>query len=783
MLKRRWQIALLVTGLLLATAAGAFGPIIRGRVKSAGARYGAEVSVDTVLPAWKGARLRGVHVKLADMPHASIDFDEVVVESGSPRRVRVHGGQVKFVGGPDEMATELAALRSRLATPAADDAPSAGGTDLALDGLTFELKPADATIGLTAKAVALTRVEGGLAIDAGTVELGRGDAHVSVAALHVDVKRTSDGMLLKKLTTEALLADLGAVSKPSPKPDASGATPVPVSSGAPSAAAAPSTTGESVISARVAAFRQRFDVVEPMLQAKLTQDAIVELGGVKIAIHQGDETLNLGPGTARLIHEDTRLAVEYASSASSDGKAFSVRGTLPKPGDPLAIDFTGGPITLATLGVRDGDFKLMDVADSTLTASVHLELSADQKRISASGDGTIERLAFDVKAVSPEPIRGLRLSFSGKADLDVDLGRAHVEQGEIEIGALDLKGDLDYQRIASVASGEAPKFKLRSNFEIPLTPCQSLLDAAPKGLLPTVAGIRMAGSLALLGHANLDTTNLDRDYDLDWTLANSCRVTEIAPTLDVKRFHKTFKRTAYTPEGKPTELDSGPGSGNWVAYSHISKFMETAVITCEDGRFESHDGFDHEAIKNSIRENLRTGKFVRGASTVSMQLAKNLYLSRTKTVSRKLEESILTMYLEQSLTKEQIIELYLNVVELGPMVYGIESAAAHYFHSTAAQLSVSQAFYLASILPNPQVQHFAAAGAVSPGWMGKLRVLMKYANKRNRLTDEELEEGLSEVVVRGSPTPMKDPQAPGVVSPKGGEGSQEPTDPAGFQLP
>src|SRR6185369_17461401 len=108
------------------------------------------------------------------------------------------------------------------------------------------------------------------------------------------------------------------------------------------------------------------------------------------------------------------------------------------------------------------------------------------------------------------------------------------------------------------------------------------------------------------------------------------------------------------------------------------------------------------------RENIRQKKFVRGASTISMQLAKNVYLDRTKNLARKLQEALLTMYLEQELTKEQIMELYLNVVEFGPMIYGIGAAARHYFNAAAGELALSQALYISSIIPNPKAAHFGA---------------------------------------------------------------------------
>jgi membrane peptidoglycan carboxypeptidase len=146
---------------------------------------------------------------------------------------------------------------------------------------------------------------------------------------------------------------------------------------------------------------------------------------------------------------------------------------------------------------------------------------------------------------------------------------------------------------------------------------------------------------------------------------------------------------------------------------------------------------------------LKAGRFVRGGSTVTMQLAKNLYLHREKTLSRKLQEAVLTMLLEQSLTKEQILELYLNVIEFAPGLYGIGPAAAHYFHSTPRELSLGQALYLVTLLPNPKSQHFKPDGSLSDRWTDYLHHLMEIAHKIRRIDDKELATGLAEEVHRG----------------------------------
>ena len=279
-------------------------------------------------------------------------------------------------------------------------------------------------------------------------------------------------------------------------------------------------------------------------------------------------------------------------------------------------------------------------------------------------------------ALSDEPVAGLELAVRLKGEVDLDGRRARVAEGEVDLGAIRFTAHGDYER-----SGDARH--VRGTFEMPLTACQSMLDSTPKGLVPKLQGMRLAGSYALRGRADVDTAHLDRAFVLDWDAVQHLPRRRGAAEHLGRALQDALPRTAYDAEGKPFLLEAGPGTPEWVPLNGISKFMEAAVMTTEDGAFHRHHGFDHEAIRNSIRENLRQRKFVRGASTISMQLAKNLYLDRGKNLSRKLQEAVLTMYLEQALTKEQIIELYLNVIELGPGLYGIGPAARYYFSGTA----------------------------------------------------------------------------------------------------
>lgn len=149
----------------------------------------------------------------------------------------------------------------------------------------------------------------------------------------------------------------------------------------------------------------------------------------------------------------------------------------------------------------------------------------------------------------------------------------------------------------------------------------------------------------------------------------------------------------------------GPKSRYWTPSGRIPAEMKWAVILAEDSNFYKHEGFDVKAIKNAIKYDLEKKSLKRGASTITQQTAKNLFLSREKTITRKLKEIYLAYRMEQELTKGRIIELYLNVVELGPMVYGVGHGAQYYFGKPASALTPRECAFLAAMLPGPRVAY------------------------------------------------------------------------------
>jgi monofunctional biosynthetic peptidoglycan transglycosylase len=160
--------------------------------------------------------------------------------------------------------------------------------------------------------------------------------------------------------------------------------------------------------------------------------------------------------------------------------------------------------------------------------------------------------------------------------------------------------------------------------------------------------------------------------------------------LEARREEARRKGSAFKPQQ------------TWLPLSRISPHLHLAVVVAEDAGFYGHRGFDMEEMREALKENWEAKRFVRGASTITQQLAKNLYLSTAKTPWRKIQEAWITVRLERDLPKSRILELYLNVVEWGEGVFGAEAAARHYFGKPAGDLSAEEAAWLAAILPAPR---------------------------------------------------------------------------------
>lgn len=195
-------------------------------------------------------------------------------------------------------------------------------------------------------------------------------------------------------------------------------------------------------------------------------------------------------------------------------------------------------------------------------------------------------------------------------------------------------------------------------------------------------------------------------------------------------------------QGKYHPLVVGPKNRRWTPSGSIPPEMKWAVILAEDSNFYKHEGIDVKAIKQAIKYDLEKKSFKRGASTITQQTAKNLFLSREKTITRKLKEIYLAWRMEQELTKGRIIELYLNVVELGPMVYGIGHGAQYYFGKPASALTARECAFLAAMLPGPRVAYNPYKNLRRV--VKRSDMILKLMRQKGVLSDDEYRAGAAE---------------------------------------
>ena len=234
-------------------------------------------------------------------------------------------------------------------------------------------------------------------------------------------------------------------------------------------------------------------------------------------------------------------------------------------------------------------------------------------------------------------------------------------------------------------------------------PSQELFSSLPEGLFHTLFGIKTYGDLSY---------NLD--FFVDLSIPDSLKFSsdlirhnfhiQKFGTVDFTSLESDFEYTTFE-KGEPVRsFIVGSGNPNFTPLLQISPYIQNALLCTEDGAFFYHRGFIPEAFQQSIVQNIKQKRFARGGSTISMQLVKNVFLKRNKTIARKLEEVIIVWLIENQglCSKERMFEVYLNIIEWGPNIYGITEASRFYFNKKPSELSLSESIYLSSIVPKPK---------------------------------------------------------------------------------
>lgn len=273
--------------------------------------------------------------------------------------------------------------------------------------------------------------------------------------------------------------------------------------------------------------------------------------------------------------------------------------------------------------------------------------------------------------------------------------------------------------------------------KIPKMKAQDFIVSLPEGLFTNFEGMEAEGNFSY----NLEflyNKNKPRELVFDSNFKKENLKIIKYGEANLNKLNSSFTYRAIINGIRQRAVEVSPSNSNFTPLGEISPYLRKAVLTSEDPSFFSHRGFINEAFKQSIIKNIKTKRFSRGASTISMQLIKNVFLTREKTLSRKLEEILLVYILENNRisSKERMLEVYFNIIEWGPNVYGIGEASLFYFGKHPSHLTLNESLFLASIVPRPR----------SFAWQfdGQARLKDTYMKRNHYIADLMLRRGLLE---------------------------------------
>ncbi|MCB9713983.1 MAG: transglycosylase domain-containing protein [Myxococcales bacterium] len=431
------------------------------------------------------------------------------------------------------------------------------------------------------------------------------------------------------------------------------------------------------------------------------------------------------------------VSLEGGFSDRDDGRAearlWSVAGWVQRDLGEGEIEVSMDAFELGKVPDVLSRLPLVESESATVGGRVALVFGRGMAR--AEGQVRVDGLNVAHRMLARETVRDVGFDLDFAMELEPSKPRVVVRHAELRRRGVRLRvsGEL-------LHPSERSDRRYRLHAEVPATPCDEVLRAIPTALIPSLQGFVLGGSFELgvdvdVDFADLDALRLDGSVGID-----GCRVEERPPRAAAERLAGGFTHRVTMRDGRVRAVHLYPGSTTFTPLPEISPHMVQAVLTTEDGGFWRHKGFLPSQFRTALLRNLEAGKIRLGASTITMQMVKNVLLSHERTLARKLQEMILTWYVETALSKQRIMEIYLNIVELGPGIYGVTRAAQHYFGKHPAELTPPEAAYLALMLPSPVRRHVHyCQGAPTEAFMVKVRRILKIMNERGRLSDLDYE--------------------------------------------
>jgi hypothetical protein len=437
-----------------------------------------------------------------------------------------------------------------------------------------------------------------------------------------------------------------------------------------------------------------------------------------------------GTGSVR-IGPSEPIAVRELAAARRGAGALEIRGSIDDAGVSRAIaaevtarglTVTGERVPLGSLA--DAARPLgVDLGDTRATGSLAIR---DAGQLELAIDGTLEGLVVEHSAVAATRVE---LSPRIAGELTITDEAIVLASGQVAEGAIQLAASGWLRRTASAG---------QLDLQLGEAGCQDLLAAVPERVRGPLDGMALTGRVAARARLAIDLAAAAGDgVQLGGELVGGCVVLAEPPAADVRRLAEpgTQRLADGTRIGGARE---GKGDPAWTRLRRLPAHVIGAFVSAEDGRFFAHAGFDLHQIARSLEIDLRERRLARGGSTISQQLIKNAFLTQRRSLDRKLQEAILTWRLEQRLTKKQILERYLNIIELGPRIFGLDAAARYWFGVAPDELSVRQAAFLAALTSQPtsMTRRVRKASGLDPDSAERVATILR-AMRRDGVIDAD----------------------------------------------
>jgi hypothetical protein len=486
---------------------------------------------------------------------------------------------------------------------------------------------------------------------------------------------------------------------------------------------------------------------------------IVTVEGGEVALWPKMALSGIGGRIVENPEERGRYVLDLAGGYGGvPGQLWTAKGTVDPRALVARIELEAAKFQLDRLGPILANTAIVDYQGTSVDTAVQLDINRDGVRF--EGDFHLRGLNVGHPMLADKEVHDLDLTAQIAGSFDrrtqtLELTRGDLVSRDVPfkvLGVVSRAPSRSMERPADAPlEGPLPKpargpFGLQVvnlRFVVPPITCQRFLDAIPTEMAPYMKGYRMKGTFFADIHVGIDWADLDATM-LDGKIGiNQCKVLD-EPADSPKRLLEPFEHFVEFEQGEWMSFVVGPENPDFVPIEDISPYLIKSIMSTEDSMFYRHKGFITSEFRTALVSDLKARAFRHGASSITMQMVKNVLLYREKTLARKLQELFLTWHVEHVLTKDRILEIYFNVIEYGPALYGIGPAAMHYFGKRPKDLNPVEAAFFSSILPSPKDRYKQYCQGTLTKWThGKIERILGIMRKRDRLTQAEYEAALA----------------------------------------